>query len=418
MKIAIDPVIVSRILAAWGKLTPDQQSKIAPAVLSANQQAIQVSQTRKAPPTPAAPHTLVLAHSALHNDPSSIVDSLEAGIVFDVGADGVMWGTGKYQQFDPGWTEAFAVFLESLVAGRHPFMANPQVVKIPDVVKIALAGDFGTGDWRTAGNPAPSTDVRSHMKFLAPDITIHLGDVYYGGTDDQEQHNFLKIWPPGSKGSFALNSNHEMYSGADPYFQAISQSPFDQQKGCSYFALENANWVIVGLDSAYFASEESLYMDGSLGPADADVVQFTQIQFLKEQIAKDKKLILLTHHNGLQEDGSATTKIWDQVMSAFAANSGPAYWYWGHVHAGVVYQNPTTQARNVGCRCCGHSALPWGHATELDNNHNVVWYENRSARDPDISERVLNGFTVLSLDGPQIKEIYYDENGGVAWSSS
>ena len=410
MKIALDPVIVSRIKVAWGQLTSEQQSMIAPAVLKANQQAIQVSQTQKAPPGSAAPHYLLLAHSALNNDPSSIVDTLEAGIVFDVGSDGVMWGTGKYQQFDPGWTEAFAVFLESLVAGRHKFMANPQTVQIPDKVQIALAGDWGTGDWRTAGNPAPSTDVRSHMKFLQPDITIHLGDVYYGGTGDQEQHNFLMIWPAGSKGSFALNSNHEMYSGANPYFQAISQAPFDQQKGCSYFALENANWVIIGLDSAYFASEGTLYMDGDLG-------ELTQIIFLKEQIAKNKKIIVLTHHNGLEEDGSATTRIWDQVMSAFPANNGPAYWYWGHVHAAVVYQNATTQARNVACRCCGHSALPWGHASSLDNNQNVVWYENRSARDPDIPERVLNGFAILSLDGGQIKEVFYDENGGIAWSS-
>src|SRR5207245_5091932 len=32
-------------------------------------------------------------------------------------------------------------------------------------------------------------------------------------------------------------------------------------------------------------------------------------------------------------------------------------------------------------------------------------------------QRVLNGFAVLSLKGPNIQETFYDENGGVAWKS-
>ena len=69
------------------------------------------------------------------------------------------------------------------------------------------------------------------------------------------------------------------------------------------------------------------------------------------------------------------------------------------------------------CRCCGHGALPWGHATELDNNPHVVWYENRLARDPDIPQRVLNGFAMLYLNGGNIEEVFFDENGGAAWDS-
>jgi hypothetical protein len=53
----------------------------------------------------------------------------------------------------------------------------------------------------------------------------------------------------------------------------------------------------------------------------------------------------------------------------------------------------------------------------LGKSPNVAWYENRSARDPDIPESVLNGFTVLHLDGADLKEIFYDENGGIAWES-
>lgn len=184
----------------------------------------------------------------------------------------MIWGTGKWEQFDPGWAEAFAVYLESLLpltGGKHPFVTSPQTVQIADQVTIGIAGDWGTGDWRTASNPAPSTDVGNHLKLLNADVTIHLGDVYYAGTEDQELHSFTSIWPAGPKGSFTLNSNHEMYSGAKPYFKAIAAPPFQKQGGCSYFALENAKWVIVGLDSAYFSPESGLYMDGLLFPSGA-----------------------------------------------------------------------------------------------------------------------------------------------------
>ena len=234
MKISIDPVFSSRINAAWKQLTPAQQSQIAPAILNANQQAVSVSQTGKAPSVSAAPHHLMLAQSALSNDSDHVVSSLEAGVVLDVGPDGVIWGTGKYEQLDPGWAEALAVFLESLlplIGGKHPFVTTPQTITIPDTVQIGLAGDWGTGDWRTASNPAPSTDVRNHLALLSPDVTIHLGDVYYAGTGDQEQHELVNLWPRGSIGSLALNSNHEMYSGAKPYFQAIANPPFADPAG-------------------------------------------------------------------------------------------------------------------------------------------------------------------------------------------
>ena len=412
MKINIDPVISSRIRAAWAKLTPAQQAELAPAIMSANQQAVTIAQTGKAPAGPAGPHHLMLAQSALSNDKDNVVSNLEAGVVLDVGGDGEIWGTGKYEQLDPGWAEAFAVFLESLLTGKHPFMANPVVVSIPDAVQIGLAGDWGTGEWRTASNPAPSTGVASHMASLKPHVTIHLGDVYYAGTDDQEQHLFVDIWPKGSIGSLALNSNHEMYPGAKPYFKAIVGPPFGIQNGCSFFALENKNWVVVGLDSAYFAPESGLYMDGSLIPPGGG----TQELFLQAQAAKGKKVIVLTHHNGLSEDGSSTNTLYQQVTSSFPAGNGPAYWYWGHKHMGAVYR--PQEPNGVPCRCCGHGALPWGQASSLAGKQSVQWYENRSANDPDIPQRVLNGFAVLSLNGPNIQETFYDENGGVAWKSA
>jgi hypothetical protein len=410
MKINIDPVISSRIRVAWAKLSPEQRAELMPAIAGAHQQAMSVSRDRKMLAEKAAPHHLMLVQSVLSNDADNVVNSLEAGIVIDVDGDGVIWGTGKYEQLDPGWLEAFAVFLESIFTGKHKFITNPVEDDMPDTMSIGLAGDWGTGDWRVGANPAPSTKVGKQMASLNLDLTIHLGDVYYAGTIDQELHDLTNIWPSGPVPSLALNSNHEMYSGAKPYFDAIVAKPFGGQNGCSYFALENKNWVIVGLDSTYYSRELGLYMDGSIGAASGP-----QTAFLKAQALKGKKIIVLTHHNGLAEDGMSLTNLWSEVMSAFPNGAGPTLWYWGHAHAGVAYK-PFGPA-NVSSRCCGHGALPWGPAPSLASSKNVGWYENRLANDPDIPQRVFNGFAVLTLNGPNVQETFYDENGGVAWKS-
>lgn len=427
MKISLDPVIVSRLKQAWDNLPRDQKALLAPTLLAAHQQAITVSQTGTAPAAdPTVPHQLLLAQSALTDDRDGVVGKLEAGVVVSVAPDGVIWGTGKYQNLDPGWTEALAVHLENVVTGNHAFLTTPKKFTIPNAVQIGIAGDWGTGDWRTAANPAPSSDVKNHMAFLQPDITVHLGDVYYAGTKDQEQHLLISLWPRGSLGALTLNSNHEMYSGAKPYFdQALTSQTFSMgalpgptdPQTASYFVLENDDWVVVGLDTAYYANSVQLYIEGSLFAAGGPQVQ---VDFLRQQVAKNKKVLLLTHHNGLVDDGSSTNALWAQVMSAFPAGKGPDYWYWGHVHAGIVYEPQAPQAGSqtqVQCRCSGHAALPWGLASELKNKPNVLWYETRSAKDPDIPQRVLNGFTVLYLDGPDITEVFYDENGGVAWGN-
>jgi hypothetical protein len=422
MKVSIDPVLASRIQKAWSQLDqvrPDLKSQILNGVQSAHLQAVQVAQTKTSPTVAAAPHTMMLAQSALTNDADNVINSLQAGVVIAVGPDGVIWGTGKWQQFDPGWIEAFAVFLESLLpfGGIHDFVKTPQTIMIPNKVQIALAGDWGTGEWRTQKNPSPSTRVRQQMIALNPDVTIHLGDVYYSGTEDEEQHLLTNLWPPAPSGSFSLNSNHEMYSGAKPYFAAISKVPFDKQRGCSYFALENDNWIIVGLDSAYYSPDGNLYMNGQLF---IDGFPNEQNKFLQDKGERaqldNKKVIVLTHHNGIDDPGANTNLLFEQVMNAFPGDNRPAYWYYGHQHIAAIYK--PIGPKGVLCRCCGHGALPCGKASEMAGAANVVWHEARLANDPDIPERVLNGFAVLKLDGPDIQEVFYDENGGVAWSSS
>jgi hypothetical protein len=404
-----------RLKAAWALVPASKKAAIQPMIDAAHEALRTYQATGKAPAHDStAPHQLILAKSALTDDADGTVATLPelqpGAIEIDVDAGGAIWGTGKYQQLDPDWLGAAAAWFEHLILGKYAFpQGTPPVARVPDQFTMAIAGDFGTGDWGTAANPAPSTKIRLAIPALNPDLTIHLGDVYYEGCSDEEIINFVNVWPqgPATAANYTLNSNHEMYSGAKPYFvEALGSPLFAAQRPYSFFALENTDWVMVGLDSAYYSDELTLYMNGSLGKS-------AQAEFLKEQAQKGKKVILFTHHNGLTEDGSGPTGLWNEVMNCFPAGSGPAYWYWGHVHAGVVYRPQS----GVQCRCAGHAALPWGYASELANP-NVAWFETRNAGDQNDKLRVFNGFTFLQLAGAGVNETYYDENGCVAWSAN
>src|SRR5258706_13696501 len=116
---------------------------------------------------------------------------------------------------------------------RHEFLTypttstRPGITAIPSACKIGVAGDWGTGTESAYG---VARELGSH----APDYTIHLGDVYYSGTSQEYQDYFLASWPRGTKGTFALNANHEMYSGGNGYFETALKA---LRQPTSYFCL-------------------------------------------------------------------------------------------------------------------------------------------------------------------------------------
>jgi len=96
----------------------------------------------------------------------------------------------------------------------------------PGEIRIALAGDWGTGTDESAHIAKLITDFQPHY-------AIHLGDVYYVGDRVEVDQNFLGIrnpvdnqyppccWPKGSHGAFAMNGNHEMYARGFAYFDRM-----------------------------------------------------------------------------------------------------------------------------------------------------------------------------------------------------
>ncbi|GGK13700.1 3',5'-cyclic AMP phosphodiesterase CpdA [Pseudomonas koreensis] len=311
--------------------------------------------------------------------------------------DGTLLGCRKWELLDLLWSEALLKWIENL---RHhaTFGTDPALVQMDRKVTLAIAGDWGTGPFNSH---APAVSVANQMQLANADFTIHLGDVYYAGTHSQEDTD-MAGWPMGTHGSFTLNSNHEMYSGAHGYFKELA-ARFPGQQGTSYFALINDDWLIVGLDTAYASDVMNLYMDGTLNEP--------QIAWMKA-LPKRKKLMVLSHHQGFDITGHNKTALYQPVCDALGRE--PDYWYWGHLHNGIVY----AQQGGLHARCAGHGAIPYGTTSELNGHSRILFSETQDAKDPDYPLRVLNGYAKIRLVGEEIFEEFIGEDGSVRWSST
>ena len=340
-----------------------------------------------------------------------------------IASDGTIVGDSKYEDLDDHWLYAFADYFLNILypSGVAPFVpsggkpCNAPIGKGKDSIKIAVIGDWGTGTYDAGGGYDPASLVMQTVENLAPDYVIHLGDVYYAGTDlrlppGEEIANFVKLWPAKFNGrSFTLNSNHEMYGGAQGYFvKALNReqpaaSPFSMQNGYSYFALEFGAWVLIGLDAAYHDTS-LLYMQGGIG-TEASVADPHQLTFLK-QIAKQyqgKKIIAFSHQTAMSTDGTTIEekgKLQYPLLSQLQQTGiTPDYWYWGHIHLGLVYGKNSAVTKATGgktrARCVGHSAIPFGAPWGLSVGNGVIDY---IAQTPLQNSRlVLNGLALLTL---------------------
>jgi hypothetical protein len=310
-----------------------------------------------------------------------------------------IFGFRQYENLDARWLATIAQLLSTK---KFPFISHRSVtdfrVRIPNSVRITMGADWGTGD-------ASSKSIADWMRVRQPHITIHLGDVYYSGTPNEVRSNFLADWPMGTLGSYALNSNHEMYCGGHGYFGVTLKHPaFAANQKASYFSLFNDFWQIIGLDTAYEA-ESLTYQKGRISPQ--------QAAWLAAQLADarqhQRRVILLSHHQPLSPESGVDRVLLQQVMGAAAGN--PIHlWYWGHEHLGVRFKPFTFQGQTFLGRCLGHGGIPY---TAFSGTPKVAfdWTELESAGDPDEPRRTRNGFVALKLDSAHLEETFVDEFG-------
>lgn len=363
---------------------------------------------------------------------TALMAAIKAGAL--VAADGSIVGENAYEDFDAEWLWTLVNYaIVKLDDDRASFAPTPSsapaVVSLQGAsasqVRIAVVGDWGTGGY----GDDPAQKVMAQISALKPDYLIHLGDVYYAGTFgdflplNEEVDNYLTLWPStvsqAAGTSFMLNSNHEMYSGAKGYFDAVrndAHQRFAAQNGYSYFALKYGGWTLLGLDSAYYDASP-MFMYGGLGGSS----NTTQADWVKTLNLNAEQTIVMTHHNGLNYDGTSdtyTASLWSEVNAALGGD--PAAWYWGHVHNGVAYQTPTVTGSQTLARCVGHGAFPFGNAWGMDVPDPALYRYYAQTANPAYPPTVYNGFALLTItsDGGVTEEFFEQDNNNAVHTTN
>jgi hypothetical protein len=268
---------------------------------------------------------------------ASMLQSLiaeEAGetAALEAGGQEVKFGTGLE---DPlGWVKSRLDWVDK--SERHPLRRPTSTTPEPiaDDAGVVLLSDWATGLY---GAPVSAATIKRQGAF---EVAMHLGDIYYSGTPKETESRFLKLWPKAAaRLSRALNGNHEMYSGGHGYFAGVLPA-FGQSS--SYFALANARWLLIGLDTAY--------VDHDLDEQQAGWVH----QVVKEH-ANGRRVLLFSHHQPFSGLGSQGPRL-RAALDALLRTKVVAAWYWGHEHDCIVYE-PQASTGLLG-RCVGNGGMP------------------------------------------------------------
>src|SRR5262245_28655445 len=267
---------------------------------------------------------------------SKLAEEAEAAQSLPSGGQEVQFGTG----FSGGdwfrWVWSLTDWVDRSQA--HDLLRPKTNVAEPLTgdIRMAIAADWGTGLY---GAPKIADTIR---RLAAPkkfDVAMHLGDVYYSGTEKEVDARFVKVWPTAAATiNRALNGNHEMYSGGFGYFKGILPQ-FGQSS--SYFAYQNEHWLFVGLDTAYVDH-------------DMDNTQVAWLTMIVNQAAA-RKLALFSHQQPFSRLDQQGPKL-QKALKHLLEEQRITVWYWGHEHQCVVY-DAHPQWKLLG-RCLGNGGIP------------------------------------------------------------
>ena len=289
-------------------------------------------------------------------------------------------------------------------------------------VRISMAGDWGSGT-------AEAESVALCMAKFDPHFTIHLGDVYYVGDRQAINENCLGIknpannydpvtWPIGSRGSFALNGNHEMYANGTGYFDVLlpalglrDSAGKMQGQQTSFFCLQNQYWRILAIDTGYNSVGVPVlshipFLNRIPGLRADCTLQPELIDWLKKIVQPDDKrgLVILSHHQNYSAFESQYKKPAKQMYDAGVRRN--ALWFYGHEHRLAGYElNGTCGLRSYG-RCIGHGGMPI-LLKQPGALPDPVFYDYRKTT----NGYGVNGFVNLTFTDKVLRAEYLDLDG-------
>ncbi len=309
---------------------------------------------------------------------------------------------GAFTSCDPRYSEAVEQYVEffKVKCDKVPYRVWKNIGdfvidwKMPANATLAIVGDWGTGQ----------QDAKALLAAIArknPDVVIHLGDIYYSGTEFEMENYFYNIWDQeldlSKTKTFTLTGNHDMYSGGGPYYELIDKLG----QPASYFCLRNDDWQFIALDTG-------LHDDDPLG-AKPTFLEATEVQWLQDKIntAGGRKTVLLSHHQlytAFEDIGGSylNPNLSKQVGPMLGKVTA---WLWGHEHNQVIYK----PFQGVLGRCIGHGAYPVGITEVSDNPHfaNVPLEDVRLAKGDSFYS---HGYVIVELNGAAATVSYYQDS--------
>ena len=207
--------------------------------------------------------------------------------------------------------------------------------------------------------------------------------------------------------SWALNGNHDMYSGGWGYFDhLLADERFARQRGdgagTSFFRLKSPSWSFVGLDTSW---DPNVLAQGHVG-----VLQDPQAAVVSRWAGEDaRKLVLLSHHQFVT--------VYDPrgIGATLKAKLQPLYdsgritaWLWGHEHRCMGFETPAgaLAALHRPRRRARCSAVPQDGPLPPP----AVWQVSGHYED-DGRQWGRFGFAVLDLTPDHIAVRYLDDEG-------
>ncbi|HVE59859.1 MAG TPA: caspase family protein [Pyrinomonadaceae bacterium] len=359
--------------------------------------------------------------------------SMAVGMAKNLWAAKVKGDTALYDQYkaaltvrmgdcDPNYQAAITQFLKFLKESGHvpyraPVSPNNFVIegRLPSDGMVGIVADWATGE-------PEAIEVLRQVAGFSPQVAIHLGDIYYAGTDHEVQNYFYQPWvdilKPAETGvlSLALPGNHDLYAGGEPFYRLIDQlaelNGIDERPA-SYFCLRNDDWQLIGLDTALH--------DRLIGGPTR--LENSEVEWLREKMENSggRRTILLSHHQLFsandQFDGRSYNDPLYQQLKPFLPQVDS--WLWGHEHDLVIFDKYDFKdaAGNVETsltrgRCIGGSAFPVGNFEMPSEPKNADVSFNRQVALSKGGAFYQHCYTMIKFNGRQATVYYYEDRDG------
>jgi predicted phosphodiesterase len=351
-------------------------------------------------------------------DTAKYCGGLAVGLAKEWFASRITGNTILYQQYeealnkkfggcDPKFAAALKQFAECLPwIGEIPYRqaANPNDAvidgKLPAQATIGVVADWGTGE-------PEAIEVLRQVAGHNPHAAIHLGDIYYSGTEYEVENYFYQPWkntlnlPASNILSLVVPGNHDLYAGGKAFYGLLDKLG----QSHSFFCLRNADWQIIGLDTG---------LNDKLGGGPTKLAD-SEAKWLKDNIqaakAVGRRTILMSHHqlfsaNDKFAGKSYNEKLYNQLYDILPDVS---LWLWGHEHDLVVFDKFCNLEKG---RCIGGSAFPVGVFEMPTAPVNAAVPFNTQVALSKGFAFYQHCYTILRLDGKNATVSYYEDRDG------